>query len=294
MKIFSTTLKSVSFTLILAITPLFSTPWVISHRGGSQQLPENTMLAFAKSMEMGCDALELDVQVTKDGVVVVYHPEDLKQWTDGSGPVSSHTWEEISVLNAAYNYKPEKNYPFRESQLRIPKLEDVLRQFEKTVLIIDLKSLPADNLVKALVNTISDEDAEHLLFYSTNSEHIDLLNACKPHWRTFEKRDVTRQRLLELNLNGHSDLPYTAFWMGFELKRKMTVVETFALGKGTTALDFRLWNQDVITKLRENAFQFMILFGINTKADWEEAVKLDVDGVYTDNPAEILSLKNSK
>lgn len=278
-----------SFSLLLSFLSIsffvFGVPSVISHRGGGQNFPENTLYSFSKSIEIGCDALELDVQVTKDGVVVVYHPDDLKQWTNGLGKVSEHTWDVIKELDAGYNFKQEGSYPFRGQNLKIPKFEEVLEQFPKTKIIVDMKSLPVEPLVNALVDTISDEEAERLIFYSTNSDHIDLLNHLKPHWKTFEKRDATRQRLLDLNQKGVSDLPLTSNWVGFELKRKMVVTETFALGQGSSSVDFYLWSINVVSFLKhQNPYVSLVLFGINTKEEWEKAIDLGVDGVYTDNP----------
>lgn len=260
---------------------------------GGGNFPENTVLAFSKSLDMGCDALELDVQVSKDGVVVVYHPEDLKQWTNGSGKISDHNWQDIADLNAGYHFKPEEGYPFRALDLKIPKLEEVLKMFPTTLLIIDMKSLPSESLVNALIDTISDEESARLIFYSTNADHLELLSHFKPHWRTFENRDYTRQRLLDLNQTGHSTLPLTSHWIGFELKRKMTVTEKFALGQGTSTVEFYLWRPDVIAHLKElNPNAFLVLFGINKKEEWEAALNLGVDAIYTDNPSMILKLKN--
>lgn len=279
----------VFFCLFIGLTTsVCALPLIISHRGGNQNFPENTMYAFTHSLEMGCNALELDVQVTKDGEVVVYHPEDLKKWTNGSGAISSCNWEEIKKLNAAYYYKPEENYPFREQNLRILKLEEVLTRFPQTLMIIDMKSLPAETLVQALIRTVSDEESARLIFYSTNAEHIDLLNLYKPHWKTFEKRDFTRQRLLDLNQTGCSNTPISSTWMGFELKRNMIVTETFALGTGTSKVEFHLWTPQAVAYMKKIVPDLsIVLFGINTKEEWEEAVDLGVQAVYTDNPQEL-------
>ena len=48
---------------------------VMAHRGYSGKYPENTMLAFQKAVEVGCDGIELDVQLTRDGVLVIIHDE---------------------------------------------------------------------------------------------------------------------------------------------------------------------------------------------------------------------------
>ena len=68
---------------------------VVAHRGYSGRYPENTMLAFQKAVEAGCDEIELDVQLTKDDVVVVLHDERIDRTTDGAGYVRDYTYEEL-------------------------------------------------------------------------------------------------------------------------------------------------------------------------------------------------------
>ena len=91
---------------------------VIAHRGYSGKYPENTMLAFEKAAEAGCDEIELDVHVTKDGQVVVCHDEVLGHAVDGEGVVKDHTWEELRRMNAA------KLYPQLTEFERIPLFEE--------------------------------------------------------------------------------------------------------------------------------------------------------------------------
>lgn len=73
---------------------------VFAHRGYSGRYPENTMLAFQKAAETGCDGIELDVQLTKDGTVVVIHDESIDRATDGTGFVKDLTYGELKEFNA--------------------------------------------------------------------------------------------------------------------------------------------------------------------------------------------------
>lgn len=84
----------------------------VAHRGASAQSPENTMLAFRRAIEMGVDYLELDVQVTRDGEIVVMHDETLERTTNGKGFVHEHTLEQIRELDAG-------------SGERVPRLSEV-------------------------------------------------------------------------------------------------------------------------------------------------------------------------
>ena len=75
------------------------------HRGYSGKYPENTMLAFQKAMEAGAEGIELDVQFSKDGKLVVIHDETLDRTTTGKGLVRDYTLDELKALDASYIYK---------------------------------------------------------------------------------------------------------------------------------------------------------------------------------------------
>ena len=72
---------------------------VWAHRGASGYAPENTMDAFRKAIEMKADGIELDVNLTKDGEVVVIHDEVLDRVSDGTGRVQDFTCNELKKFN---------------------------------------------------------------------------------------------------------------------------------------------------------------------------------------------------
>ena len=71
----------------------------IGHRGAKAYAPENTMASFKKALEIGVDAVELDVRKTKDNFLVVIHDEDVKRTTNNEGLVSELTLKEIKNLS---------------------------------------------------------------------------------------------------------------------------------------------------------------------------------------------------
>ncbi len=71
------------------------TPEIIAHRGASRERPENTLAAFLRAVELGADAVELDVHRTRDGVIVVHHDPELAN--GGSGPVPIHTLDRAAL-----------------------------------------------------------------------------------------------------------------------------------------------------------------------------------------------------
>lgn len=73
---------------------------VTGHRGAAGLAPENTLRAFRLARELGCDAVELDVQLTRDGELAVIHDALVDRTTDGSGPVAGFTMAELKRLDA--------------------------------------------------------------------------------------------------------------------------------------------------------------------------------------------------
>ena len=76
---------------------------IFAHRGFSGRYPQNTMLAFRKALESGCDGIELDVQLTKDGEVVIIHDEYLDDLTDFTGNVRDYTLGDLKAAMRAEN-----------------------------------------------------------------------------------------------------------------------------------------------------------------------------------------------
>jgi glycerophosphoryl diester phosphodiesterase len=93
---------------------------VHAHRGGAGLAPENTLAAFRKALELGVNALEMDLHVTRDGVVVVIHDETLDRTTDGRGDVGDLSLEGVKRSDAGGKFAPA----FRGE--RVPSLREVI------------------------------------------------------------------------------------------------------------------------------------------------------------------------
>lgn len=107
-----------------------------AHRGASAVCPENTMAAFRKGLELGATGIETDVQMTKDGGIVLIHDETLNRTTSGTGYVKDHSLAELLEVDAGSWFGPE----FKDE--RLPLLEDLLDllQGRDTILNIELKN----------------------------------------------------------------------------------------------------------------------------------------------------------
>ena len=101
---------------------------VVAHRADWRNFPENSLEAIQSSIDMGVDMLELDVQRTKDGVLMLMHDHDLGRMTNGTGNIAETTWEEISKLNLKDHKGELTNY-------KVAKLEDALLLCKDRIMI---------------------------------------------------------------------------------------------------------------------------------------------------------------
>ena len=126
---------------------------VLAHRGASGHAPENTLSAFRLARDLGADGLELDVQLSRDGAVVVLHDEDVQRTSDGHGIASALTLAELR----AFDFGAWHSEEFQNE--RIPLLSEVVDFVTSSGLWlnIELKGNPAidpelPRAVAALVN----------------------------------------------------------------------------------------------------------------------------------------------
>jgi glycerophosphoryl diester phosphodiesterase len=112
----------------------------IGHRGARAYAPENTLMSFKKALEIGVDAVELDVRKTNDGQIVVIHDENVKRTTNGEGLVRDLTLKEIKVLDAGSGQK-------------IPTLEETLDFLDKRVMVfVELKEAGIEKQVLSIID----------------------------------------------------------------------------------------------------------------------------------------------
>jgi len=117
-------------------------PVNFAHRGGAAIVPENTVEGFREAVGLGEVVLELDVQSSADGEVVVIHDATLDRTTDGTGPVAERSLAELQRLDAGYRFTSDggATYPWRGRGVRIPTLEAVYREFPDRPVNIELKA----------------------------------------------------------------------------------------------------------------------------------------------------------
>jgi len=118
---------------------------VVAHRGAQAAAPENTMEAYRLAVEMGADAVELDVHLTADGKLVLMHDETVERTTDLAGSIASMTLKQIRTADAGYRFEaPDGSFPFRGKRLKVPTLAEALKWLpDGTGLVVEVKARAA-------------------------------------------------------------------------------------------------------------------------------------------------------
>ncbi|MEO8899262.1 MAG: glycerophosphodiester phosphodiesterase [Candidatus Dormibacter sp.] len=128
------------------------TPIAIAHRGGAEELPENTLPAFDAAVDLGYRHIETDAHLSGDGVVFSFHDHILDRVTDRAGRLSQLSADDIGGADAAYHFSPDgQSFPLRGTGIRIPTMDAVLTRWPGVFVNIDTKS---DAVVAPLVELL--------------------------------------------------------------------------------------------------------------------------------------------
>ena len=106
---------------------------IFGHRGARGHAPENTMASFQTALDMGADGIELDVQMTKDGRVVVCHDHSLERTSNGTGWITDHTRDELRELDFGSWFSA------KFAGEKIPSLREVLQWAAPTRLLVNVE-----------------------------------------------------------------------------------------------------------------------------------------------------------
>ena len=154
-----------------------------AHRGFSGKYPENTMLAFQKALEAGCEGIELDVQFSKDKELVIIHDETVDRTSDHKGYVKDFTCKELKKMNVSYKFKKEAGFQ------RIPTLREYFEQVKDFDIIsnIELKTgvFEYPGIERAVYDMICEYGLKEKVIISSFNHHsimrmkeIDTTIAC--------------------------------------------------------------------------------------------------------------------
>ncbi|MCS7104369.1 MAG: hypothetical protein NZ954_02230 [Thermofilaceae archaeon] len=150
----------------MEVESLYGKFFIVAHRGASGYEPENTIRAVQRALEIGVDAIEVDVRLSRDNVPVVIHDETVDRTTNGRGRVRDMTVEQLKMLDAGGD--------------KVPLLEEVLQTVKgRAVLFIELKEVEASTPSLALVKEI--DMLNEVLFISFHAEALTTVKSLEPN-----------------------------------------------------------------------------------------------------------------
>jgi len=232
---------------------------IVAHRGISDRAPENTAAAFQRAIDLGADAIELDVRLTADKIPVVYHYYYLEETTSASGPVFEYTYEQLKNVSVYH----------KEDQTcigRISTLQEILESFAgKIGLEIEING--------------PEPEAPGIIG--------DLLNGYKSFWNTFEVTSFEPALLLAIQnscpgITADLLFPRSESW----LKPDVVQYEAIHLSRLAHAKAVHLHptqlTESVVSALRKNGIEIHA-WDVNDIQSLKLAVEFNIPKFCTDN-----------
>jgi glycerophosphoryl diester phosphodiesterase len=240
---------------------------VIAHRGFSGDAPENTLVAFQKAIEVGCDMMELDVHLSRDGQVVVIHDHSLERTTNGRGKVADYTLEELKQLDAGFWFAT------RFSGEPIPTLKEALQLAKGRILVnIEIKngSLGQYTITDLADRTLQEVEkaamAEQVIFSSFYPLALDRI----------QERD-------------------SRLWVALLYHKSWQSIPQVTGGKSFSILNLRnsYLTKGKIARIHQEGIR-VNTYTVNAAAQMERFIRWGVDGIVTNHPDRLIKILQKK
>lgn len=268
---------------------------VIAHRGASGHAPESTMAAYELAHEWGVDYLELDVQITADGELVVFHDDAIDRTSTGEGAINDHTLEELQALDTGtwFNDANPENADTAFEGAQIVTLDELFERFGHDArYYIETKSPQLNpGLEEALVEALEAHDMietgrvlvqsfeqDSLLKMRELNENVPLIQLV--WYYTSEENDAQLQEWTGVT-PGPAEITDEDF----------QAVAEYAVGIGTNATydGNDVIDADFIRQAQANGLPVHI-YTINETDEMQRLLDWGVNGLFTDYPDRLLEL----
>lgn len=222
----------------------------IAHRGAKGYEPENTLIAFQKAIDLGCDGIELDVHLSSDSEIIVIHDETIDRTTNGKGLVN-----QMKLLDL-------KSF-FIDNKYEIPILKEVFDLVNHKILInIELKSYETtDKVVELIEKYVREKNWKYENFIVSSFD-----------WNTLQQVRFLNDKI-QIGVLTATDLDL-AFAFAKFIKAKS--INSF----------FHLLNQENVDKIQAKGFEIHT-WTVNEIEDINKMKRLKVDAIISDFPDRI-------
>ncbi|GCE11820.1 glycerophosphodiester phosphodiesterase [Tengunoibacter tsumagoiensis] len=241
----------------------------VAHRGGAQLAPENTLAAFRNALTLPVDAIELDVQLSRDGQLVVFHDNTLDRLTNGTGNILDVDFADLRSLNAAASFPG--GWPQPE---QIPTLAEVLALVKGRLRVyIEIKLSKRDGvygrypkIAEAVVREVwAAKMLSQVLFIS------------------FDWPVLTELRSIESDLQVGALVSHDLWTPKNEQSVRELCDEVLSRGCQWVSLDQRLFADPMVNLIHQRGLK-LALWTVNKAADLERLARAGVDSLTTDRP----------
>ena len=244
-------------------------PLVIAHQGGDGLWPGDTMFAFQNAADLGVDVLEMDVHITKDGILVLMHDETVDRTTNGTGEIESMTLDELKQLDAGYDWTPDEGatFPFRGQGVKVPTMEEVFAAFPDKHMTIEIKKTNT-SMTKPFCELIRRYDMQDKVLVA--SFHDDKLKEFRtecPEVSTSSAKNETTVFVLSSKafLAGFYSPKFISLQVPEESGGITVMTESFVKASHSRGLAVEVWT-------------------INDADTMRKLINWGVDGIITDRP----------
>lgn len=239
---------------------------IIGHRGARGVAPENTIPAIRHGVEVGSEAIEVDLHCTRDGHLVVIHDATLDRTTDGTGPVDEYTLDELRRLDAGYRFTPDggATFPFRGQGVSVPTLDEAMKAVGDLPAILEVKSAAAGRGLAAWLPGRSELD--RIIVGGFEAEEVGPA-AAAARWRCAYQTDLLGF-ILWGKLGVRRPLPS-------DLTAAMVPVRKGAVSIVTRGFVRRMHDQG----------KGVFVWTVNQPEEMRRLLDLGVDGLISDYPA---------
>jgi glycerophosphoryl diester phosphodiesterase len=232
--------------------------FIAGHRGDRAHFPENTLPALQGVLDSDFDFAETDIRLSLDGIPVLMHDATVERTTNGSGFVNELTLEQLKYLDAGSWYSPDFAY------LQVPTLDEFLAMFQnsKKKAMLELKDVWTPEqvgLVVALIYARGVQD--RVIFEAFDAETLESLQTAAP---------VIPRVIIQRYLPSDP----------------VALAERFGAIAILTSLSSLERNPDALETIH-TAGLGIVLYTLNKRDRWSEALALGVDGIITDKPSSL-------
>lgn len=239
---------------------------VIAHRGASAYYPENTMISFEGAIAMGADMVELDVQLSRDGEVVVFHDEKLSRCTNNKGKVSDYSLVELKKLDAGSWFGK------RYQGAKIPTLEEALSFCQDKIAVnIEIKT----EAVKEKIRNGIEEKCLKIVGQNSMREHIV--------FSSFDPRAIRHLKEIDRTVAAAVDVAAAVLFEKEYYGSKLPSEIIELLGADVFNCSKNELSKKWLTDIKANNIPVNI-YTVNDKRNMCRFLELGVSGIFTNKP----------